>query len=145
MQQAQADPLVDTLVRDFGGNYVFALDILEQYRTSPQSVDASWRQYFDRLLGVAPKAEPPPPPNGPAWTAGGAAASAAPAAPAAAKPASGTLVRQPPTQDGGRGGQEVTSLVRQKVKALAVPAILSGDIGHPIPVGPLHVVDTIEA
>src|SRR5258706_12337769 len=93
MQQAQADPLVDALVRDFGGNYVFALDILEQYRTSPQSVDASWRQYFDRLLGVAPKAEPPPPPNGPAWTAGGTASSAAaPAGPA--KPASGTPLPQ---------------------------------------------------
>ncbi len=145
MQQAQADPLVDTLVRDFGGNYVFALDILEQYRTSPQSVDASWRQYFDRLLGVGPKAEPPPPPNGPAWTAGGAAASAAPAAPAAAKPASGTLVRQPPTQDGGRGRQEVTSLVREKGKALAVPAILPGDIAQPIRGGALRVVENMEA
>jgi hypothetical protein len=30
MQQTQADPLVDALVKDFGGNYVFALDILEQ-------------------------------------------------------------------------------------------------------------------
>src|SRR5438132_5533125 len=105
MQQTQADPLVDALVKDFGGNYVFALDILEQYRTSPQSVDASWRQYFDRLLGVAPKAEPPPPPNGPAWTAGGTASSAAPPAAAAARPASGTLVRQ-----------EATSLARDKGK-----------------------------
>jgi 2-oxoglutarate dehydrogenase complex dehydrogenase (E1) component-like enzyme len=65
MQQTQADPLVDALVKDFGGNYVFALDILEQYRANPQSVDASWRQYFDRLLGVAPKAEPAPGPAEP--------------------------------------------------------------------------------
>src|SRR5260221_6231346 len=145
MQQAKADPLVDTLVRDFGGNYVFALDILEQYRTSPQSVHASWRQYCDGLLGLAPKADPPPPPKGPAWPAGGAAASAAPAAPAAAKPASGTLVRQPPTQDGGRGRQEVTSLVREKGKALAVPAILPGDIAQPIRGGALRVVENMEA
>ena len=31
---------------------VAALDLLEQYRSDPQAVDASWRQYFDRLLGV---------------------------------------------------------------------------------------------
>jgi hypothetical protein len=37
MQQTQADPLVEALVKDFGGNYVFALDILEQYRSNPQS------------------------------------------------------------------------------------------------------------
>jgi len=145
MQQTQADPLVDALVKDFGGNYVFALDILEQYRANPQSVDASWRQYFDRLLGVAPKPEPPPPPNGPTWTAGGPAAPAAPSAPVAAKPASGTLVRQPPT-DGGRGLQEPgTALAREKVKALAVPAILPGDIAQPIRGGALRVVENMEA
>ena len=53
MQQTQADPLVDALVKDFGGNYVFALDLLEEYRRNPQSVDASWRQYFDRVTGVS--------------------------------------------------------------------------------------------
>src|SRR6185436_2859734 len=144
MQQTQADALVDALVKDFGGNYVFALDILEQYRANPQSVDASWRQYFDRLLGVAPKPEPPPPPNGPTWTAGGPAAPAAPSAPVAAKPASGTLVRQPPT-DGGRGLQEPgTALAREKVKALAVPAILPGDIAQPIRGGALRVVENME-
>src|SRR6185436_20491517 len=98
MQQTQADPLVDALVKDFGGNYSFALDILEQYRANPQSVDASWRQYFDRLLGVPkpePKPEAAPPPNGPAWTAGGTPAAAAPTA-APAKPATGTLVRHEP-------------------------------------------------
>src|SRR5204863_506808 len=31
MQQTQADPLIDALVNDFGGNYVFALDLLEEY------------------------------------------------------------------------------------------------------------------
>ena len=31
-----ADPLLETLVNDFGGNYVFALDLLEQYRQDRQ-------------------------------------------------------------------------------------------------------------
>ena len=30
-----ADPLLETLVNDFGGNYVFALDLLE--RSGPQA------------------------------------------------------------------------------------------------------------
>src|SRR6185436_11388601 len=141
MQQTQADPLVDALVKDFGGNYVFALDILEQYRANAQSVDASWREYFDRLLGVPkpePKPEPaaPPPPNGPAWTAGGTAAAPAAAA-AAAKPATGTLVRQPP--------EPATALARDKGKALTVPAILPGDIAQPIRGGALRVVENMEA
>ena len=49
-----ADPLVDALVNDFGANYVFALDLLEQYRRDRSSVDSSWGEYFDRLLGVEP-------------------------------------------------------------------------------------------
>ena len=53
-----ADPLLDSLVNDFGGNYVFALDVLEQYRHDRRSVEASWREYFDRLLGVAPEPVP---------------------------------------------------------------------------------------
>src|SRR5687767_11960599 len=146
MQQTQADPLVDALVKDFGGNYVFALDILEQYRANPQSVDASWRQYFDRLLGVAPKAEPAPGPDAPAWTAGGNTTPAAPAPAPAGKPAGGTLVRQPPTHDGGRGLHEpATALARDKGKALIVPAILPGDIAQPIRGGALRVVENMEA
>ena len=31
MSIPQADPLLDKLVSDFGGNYVFALDLLEQF------------------------------------------------------------------------------------------------------------------
>jgi 2-oxoglutarate decarboxylase len=49
---AQGDDLTDALVADFGANYVFALDLLEQYRHDRRGVEASWRQYFDRLLGV---------------------------------------------------------------------------------------------
>ena len=54
------DPLLETLVTDFGGNYVFALDLLEQYRQDRKSVDATWRDYFDKALGRPPEAEPTP-------------------------------------------------------------------------------------
>ena len=50
-----ADPLLETLVGDFGGNYVFALDLLEQYRQDRKSVDATWRAYFDKALGLPPR------------------------------------------------------------------------------------------
>ena len=54
MATASADPLLDSLISDFGGNYVFALDLLEQYRQDRDSVDRSWRDYFDRIAGVPP-------------------------------------------------------------------------------------------
>ena len=57
---ATADPLLETLVNDFGGNYVFALDLLEQYRQDRRSVDATWRAYFDKALGLPPEAESAP-------------------------------------------------------------------------------------
>ena len=49
------DPVVDSLISDFGGNYVFALDLLDEYRRDRRSVEKSWRVYFDALLGVAPQ------------------------------------------------------------------------------------------
>src|SRR5512136_939149 len=51
MSTAAADPLLETLVNDFGGNYVFALDLLEMYREDRASVDPSWRSYFDKATG----------------------------------------------------------------------------------------------
>ena len=70
MQQTQADPLVDALVKGFRGQLrVLPLDILEQYRSNPQSVDASWREYFDRLSESRSRNETrtrAPDPNGPA-------------------------------------------------------------------------------
>src|SRR5207247_2737243 len=48
MTSQASDPLLETLVNDFGGNYVFALDVLEQYRSDRHSVDASWREYCDK-------------------------------------------------------------------------------------------------
>ena len=50
MTTQPADPLLESLINDFGSNYVFALDVLEQYRHDRRSVEASWREYFDRLL-----------------------------------------------------------------------------------------------
>src|SRR5947209_4344052 len=126
MQQTQADPLVDVLVNDFGGNYTFALEQLDQYRRDRQSVDASWRQYFDRLMGVPQQQESP------GWTSG--AQASAPAQ--AGSPAKGGgLVRQ----------EQATALVRDKGKALMVPAILPGDIAQPIRGGALRVVENMEA
>src|SRR5438105_3134156 len=123
MQQAQADPLVDVLVNDFGGNYVFALDLLEQYRRDRQAVEASWRAYFDRLMGVsATTAEP-------SWP------TTAQDSPAAASARPGTLVRQ----DGP------TAVARDTGKALVVPAILPGDIAQPIRGGALRIVENMEA
>ena len=49
MPDREADPLLDTLVNDFGANYVFALDLLEEYRRDRGAVEPSWREYFDRL------------------------------------------------------------------------------------------------
>jgi 2-oxoglutarate dehydrogenase E1 component len=58
MTTTETDPLLQTLVNDFGGNYVFALDVLDHYRHDRRSVETSWRDYFDRALGVAPEPAP---------------------------------------------------------------------------------------
>ena len=60
MSTTAADPLMDRLIGDFGGNYVFALDVLEEYRRDRRGVDPSWRAYFDAATGVPPEPEPPP-------------------------------------------------------------------------------------
>jgi 2-oxoglutarate dehydrogenase E1 component len=129
MTATAADPLLDALVRDFGGNYVFALDLLDQYRADPASLDASWREYFDRLGGVASAAAldaarvPESTPAAPAGTVTvvSAGAPAAPAASGAAAAAART----------GRG--------------LIVPAILPGDVAQPIRGGAMKIVENMEA
>src|SRR5512142_33184 len=55
MSTAAQDPLVESLVSDFGGNYVFALDLLDQYRQDPAGVEPGWRAYFDKLTGRGPE------------------------------------------------------------------------------------------
>jgi 2-oxoglutarate decarboxylase len=129
MSETALDPLVDALVSDFGGNYAFALDLLEQYRQDPGSVDGSWREYFDRVTGrrlevaakPVPEASPAPAPEAPA------------PAPAAARTVS--VVRQEPQ----------ALAPRERSKALLVPAILPGDIAQPIRGGSLRIVENMEA
>jgi 2-oxoglutarate dehydrogenase E1 component len=118
MPESLTDPIIESLVNDFGGNYAFALDLLEDYRRDRQSVDGSWREYFDRMTGT------PTPPDGEAR----AAAESAPV------PRTATLVRQQPQ-----------SPAPPPSKALIVPAILPGDIAQPIRGGALRIVENMEA
>jgi 2-oxoglutarate dehydrogenase E1 component len=121
------DPLLDSLVNDFGGNYVFALELLEQYRQDRHSVEKSWRDYFDRIAGHqaegddgSPRAQPTP------------VAQPAPVVePAPAKEA--TLVRSEPMAPA------------QRSRAMIVPAILPGDIAQPIRGGAMRIVENMEA
>jgi 2-oxoglutarate dehydrogenase E1 component len=128
MSQILADPILDSLVNDFGGNYTFALELLDEYRADRGSVDPSWRAYFDRVLGVPAEPQPEPAPVH--------EAPPAPQREAAARVA--TLVRQEPTAP-------APLAAGQKSKALVVPAILPGDIAQPIRGGALRVVENMEA
>jgi 2-oxoglutarate dehydrogenase E1 component len=123
-----ADPLLETLVNDFGGNYVFALDLLEQYRQDRKSVDATWRAYFDKALGLSPEAEQTP--------VTVIVNQAQPPAPAAASTQGRkTLARQDvPAVAGG-----------ERSKAVARVSILPGDILQPIRGGAMRVVENMEA
>src|SRR5215472_9426243 len=115
MAEALADPLIETLVSDFGGNYVFALDLLEQYRADRAAVDPSWREYFDKMTGHVPTVEPVVPTPAPAPVT--------------------TLVRTEPSP----------ALTQTKSRALVVPAILPGDIATPIRGGAVRIVENMEA
>ncbi|MCM2254128.1 MAG: multifunctional oxoglutarate decarboxylase/oxoglutarate dehydrogenase thiamine pyrophosphate-binding subunit/dihydrolipoyllysine-residue succinyltransferase subunit [Vicinamibacteria bacterium] len=130
MTATVADPLLDALVRDFGGNYVFALDLLDQYRAQPETLDGSWREYFDRLGGVASPAavdaarvHEAPRTEAPAGTVT-VVSSGAPAAPA------GPAAVAAPARTG---------------RGLIVPAILPGDIAQPIRGGAMKIVENMEA
>ena len=129
MQSTTADPVVDSLISDFGGNYVFALDLLDEYRRDRRAVETSWRVYFDALLGVAPEAADLAAPREAATTAITVGGSSTPAPTSTA----------PARQD--------SALVSQKDKsrALLVPAMLPGDIAQPIRGGALRIVENMEA
>jgi len=117
MSTQPIDPILDALIQDFGGNYVFALDLLDQYRHDRRTVDASWRDYFDRLMGEAP------------------APREEPVAEPAPEPATvRTLVRQ-----------EAAVPARERSRAMVVPAILPGDIAQPIRGGAARLVENMEA
>jgi 2-oxoglutarate decarboxylase len=126
MSTVQADAILDALVSDFGGNYVFALDLLAQYREDRRSVEGSWRDYFDRQLGVTPEPEPPP------------AAEWSPPVTVVPK-ASGEKVASALTRT------EPGGLVLDKSRAMVVPAILPGDIAQPIRGGALRIAQNMEA
>jgi 2-oxoglutarate dehydrogenase E1 component len=135
MSTAAADPLIETLVNDFGGNYVFALDLLEMYREDRASVDPSWRAYFDKATGRPAEPERPPvtvivnEPKKPAQ-----ATAQAPAAGPAGEPRQ-TLARQEPQ----------APAPRERGKAVALPTILPGDILQPIRGGAVRIVENMEA
>jgi 2-oxoglutarate dehydrogenase E1 component len=125
-----AEPLLDSLISDFGGNYIFALDLLEQYRRDPGSVERSWRDYFDRISGRSPEADDGK--RRPVSTATGAASVTVHSAPASRE---ATVMRSEPK----------TPALREPSKALVVPAILPGDIATPIRGGAVRLVENMEA
>jgi 2-oxoglutarate dehydrogenase E1 component len=139
-----ADPLLETLVNDFGGNYVFALDLLAQYRQDRKSVDASWRAYFDKALGVPSEAESMPVEvhaRQEGITQPMAAAvivdMARKAEPRPTAPGSGlqTLARQ-----------DVPAVAAgERSKAVARVSILPGDVLQPIRGGAVRIVENMEA
>jgi 2-oxoglutarate dehydrogenase E1 component len=148
MQQTETDPLLDSLINDFGGNYVFALDLLEQYRADRRSVEKSWQEYFDRLMGVPPETEAA---SQAVTISAQPVAAAEPATAPAAPPADGPA---PAAGKPADGPVRTTSLVRQepgtaiapqgKSKALAIPALMPGDIAQPIRGGALRIVENME-
>lgn len=124
------DPLLDTLVSDFGGNYVFALDLLEMYREDRASVDPSWRTYFDKATG-----RPAEPERSPVTVI--VSESAPPRPEPATTPGAPlhTLVRQ----------ETQAPAPTERTKAVALPTILPGDILQPIRGGAVRIVENMEA
>ena len=45
MVESSADPLLDSLINDFGANYVFALDLLEQCLPKLGHEKVQWAKY----------------------------------------------------------------------------------------------------
>jgi 2-oxoglutarate dehydrogenase E1 component len=126
MGTTEADPLLETLVNDFGTNYTFALDLLEQYRQDRAAVDAGWRAYFDQALGRPPEPEPSPVT---------VIVNEAPRPEAAALESSlPTLARQP-----------TIPATSDRSRAVTIPAILPGDILQPIRGGAVRIVENMEA
>ena len=147
MDPTHGEPLLDTLIADFGGNYVFALDLLGEYQRDPSSVDGSWRDYFDRLSGVrsapaeVPPATVPTEPGEPPPEPGAAPIEDQPAAPAGTTPRS---------NEAGAFTSLVSSSAAvapapARSRSLVGPAILPGDIAQPIRGGALRVVENMEA
>src|SRR6476469_302814 len=107
-----ASPLIDALAEQFGSNYVFVLDLLDQYQRDPQSVDASWRDYFESLNGTVKEASVARPAETPA-----PAPVPAPAPAPEARPAAQAMITA-----------AAPMMRRAADKSLMVPTILPGDI-----------------
>src|SRR5690349_10269118 len=134
MSETLADPILDALVGDFGGNYFFALDLLEDFRKDPGSVDPSWREYFARITGAPPSSPKMTTSAGPNAVTPATVEPAVNPAPAPAVTAPVQLVRT-----------ETQAVAVPKSKALAAPAILPGDIAQPIRGGAMRIVENMEA
>jgi 2-oxoglutarate decarboxylase len=131
MSTPEADPLLDRLVTDFGGNYVFALDLLDQYREDPRRVDPTWKRYFDEALGVESTATPP--------------------VTVIVKESPGNEARP---RGSGAPSDDRPTLARRDVPAAAAPSrtaavartsILPGDVLQPIRGGAIRLVENMEA
>ena len=135
-------PILDVLIRDFGGNYFFALDLFAEYERDRHAVDASWREYFDNATGrpaggngaAADTAELQPVAAAPAAPVAAAAPATEPAATASSDARIAEVVTTPPP-----------SLAKPATRAMAVPTILPGDIAQPIRGGALRIVENMEA
>ncbi len=133
MSETLSDPLVETLISDFGGNYVFALDLLESYRADRKSVDKSWRDYFDRANGLPVPDED----EGPLAQLVSEPQPVRAAVPVATAQPGTTVVRVQP------GGGLAAAPARSK--ALAPVSLMPGDIAQPIRGGALRIVENMEA
>ncbi len=127
-----SEPLLDALITDFGGNYVFALDLLEDYRKDPKSLDPTWRSYFERLVGepaqAASRVEVPKP--GEAESASVEAKSGPPPEPAA--PSLEPVAGPPAPLDAGPPEVVSSSAVEKPPSREISTPILPGDIVEPI-------------
>jgi len=163
-----AEPLLEKLVNDFGANYAFALDLLQEYRRDRKSVDATWREYFDEATGVAFEEQPARPASvareggstQPVTAAGDQRAEASggrteadqeSAGASRVRAGAGTEEQARPPQGPGAGLQ---TLARQDIpavagsgpsKALARVSILPGDVLEPIRGGAVRIVENMEA
>jgi 2-oxoglutarate decarboxylase len=139
MATAVAEPLLDTLVNDFGSNYVFALDLLDTYRQDRGAVDASWRDYFDRVTGR--------PADVPSVTEAQAAPKvASPSDASAVGVGSGSTseVSSGPSSSPAPASTRTTAMATRKTSVALAP-ILPGDIAQPIRGGALRIVENMEA
>jgi 2-oxoglutarate dehydrogenase E1 component len=131
---APTQSALDALIVDFGNNYGFALELLEQYRREPGSLDPSWREYFARLPG-----EPPPPAAAPPAPAATTTLATSPAA--APAPRASAASHPPP----GEARAVLVAGPGAESRALITTPILPGDIANPMRGAALRIAENMEA